>query len=66
VQPAGAAPNKAQVTIEPATLFFDAAGKPGKASTIAVGTKVKVWFSGEVSESYPLQGRAQDVQVLGP
>ena len=65
-QPAGAVSDKAQVTIEPATLFFDAQGKPGKGSTIAVGTKVKVWFTGAVAESYPVQGGAKAVQVLAP
>ena len=65
-QPSGAVSDKARVTIEPSTLFFDASGKPGKASTIAVGTKVKVWFTGAVAESYPVQGGAKDVQILAP
>ena len=65
-QVAGAAADKAQVTIDRATLFFDASGKPGTASTIVAGTRVRVWFAGPVAESYPVQGRAQDVQILGP
>jgi hypothetical protein len=64
-QPAGAVSDKAQVTIEPATMFFDAAGKSTKASTIGVGTKVSVWFTGAVAESYPVQGSASAVQILG-
>ena len=30
------------------------------------GTKVTVWFSGGVAESYPVQGGASAVQILGP
>jgi hypothetical protein len=64
-QPAGAVSDKAQVTIEPATMFFDAQGKSTKGSSIAVGTQVKVWFQGAVAESYPVQGSASAVQILG-
>jgi beta-N-acetylhexosaminidase len=64
-QPAGAASDKAQVTVNPGTMFFDAAGAPAKAAGIRVGTKVRVWFDGPVAESYPVQGSAQAVQILG-
>ncbi len=64
-QPSGAVSDKAQVTIEPATMFFDAQGKPTKASSIVVGTRVRVWFNGAVAESYPVQGSASAVQILG-
>jgi hypothetical protein len=63
-QPAGAAADKAQVRIEPGTMFFDAEGKATKPSGIAVGTEVRVWFDGPVAESYPVQGSAQAVQIL--
>jgi hypothetical protein len=65
VESAAPLTNKAQVTIEPVTLFFDAQGKPGKGSSVVVGTKVNVWFSGAVAESYPIQGAARAIQVLG-
>ena len=64
-QPAGAVSDKAQVTIDPGTMFFDAEGTPTKAAGIAVGTEVRVWFNGPVAESYPVQGTAQAVQILG-
>jgi len=65
-QPAGAVSDKAQVTIQPSTQFFDASGKPAKGSAVKVGTQVKVWFEGAVAESYPVQGTAQAVQILTP
>lgn len=64
-QPAGAAADKAQVTVNPGTMFFDEAGNPTKPASIAVGTRVRVWFDGPVAESYPVQGSAQAVQILG-
>lgn len=64
-QPAGAVSDKAQVTIAPSTQFFDAAGEATKASGIKVGTRVSVWFEGAVAESYPVQGTAAKVQILG-
>lgn len=65
-QPAGAVSDKAQVTVGPATQFFDASGKPAKGSGIKTGTQVKVWFDGAVAESYPVQGTAQAIQILVP
>ena len=64
-QPAGAASDRAQVTINPGTMFFDLNGKPTKPNDISAGTKVRVWFDGAVAESYPVQGTAQAVQILG-
>ena len=61
----GSAGNKAQVTITPQTQFFDVRGGLGKAASIAVGTKVSVWFEGPVAESYPVQGTAKAVQIHG-
>ena len=66
--PAGAISDKAQVNIPPATMFF---GPDGMAATldsighIAAGTHVRVWFEGAVAESYPVQGSAKAVQILG-
>lgn len=60
----GAVADKAQVRIVPSTLVFDASGKPAQASSIVKGATVKVWFSGGVAESYPVQGSAKAVQVI--
>ena len=46
-------------------MFFDSSGSPTKPSGVGVGTNVRVWFSGAVAESYPVQGTAQAVQILG-
>ena len=67
-QPAGALADKAQVAIPPNTMFFDATGKAASLDAIAhigAGTKVRVWFEGAVAESYPIQGSAKAVQLLG-
>jgi hypothetical protein len=67
-QPSGALSDKAQVTIPPSTMFFDATGKPAALEAVAhigPGTKVRVWFEGAVAESYPIQGSAKAVQILG-
>ena len=67
-QPVGALSDKAQVTIPPATMFFDTDGKAASLSSIAhiaTGTKVRVWFQGAVAESYPVQGSSKAVQLLG-
>jgi beta-N-acetylhexosaminidase len=63
-QPAGAAADKAQVSILTSTQFFDAKGKRGDPATIKVGTPVRVWFEGPVAESYPVQGSAKAVEIL--
>ena len=65
----GAVSDKAQVSIPPATQFFDAQGGPAtlaQVGAIARGTKVRVWFEGAVAESYPVQGSAKAVQILAP
>ena len=67
-QPAGAVSDKASVDIPPSTQFFDAKGEPATLDAIggiAKGTRVKVWFQGAVAESYPVQGSAKAVQILG-
>jgi hypothetical protein len=64
-QPAGAASDKARVTITPQTRFYDKAGKPGDPAGLVVGANVNVWFEGAVAESYPVQGSAKAVQILG-
>jgi Protein of unknown function (DUF3221) len=67
-QPAGAISDKALVTIPPATMFFSSDGKAATLDSIAriaKGTRVRVWFQGAVAESYPVQGSASAVQILG-
>jgi len=68
-QPQGAVSDRAQVSIPPATEFFDAQGGPAtlaQVGAIAKGTRVRVWFEGAVAESYPVQGSAKAVQILAP
>ena len=67
-QPAGAISDQAAVTIPPSTMFFDAGGRAASLtaiSGIAKGTRVRVWFTGAIAESYPVQGSAKAVQILG-
>jgi beta-N-acetylhexosaminidase len=67
-QPAGALSDKAAITVPPTTMFFDSKGNAaslGAIAHIAIGTKVRVWFNGPVAESYPVQGSAEAVQILG-
>ena len=64
---AGAISDKAQVTLPPATMFFAPGGEVATLDSIAhiaKGTRVRVWFEGAVSESYPVQGSAKAVQIL--
>lgn len=57
--------DKASVTVSEDTLLFDAAG-----GTLAItrlsrtGARVRVWFTGPVAESYPVQATASAVQLL--
>jgi hypothetical protein len=67
-QPAGTISDKATVTIPPTTQFFAADGSAAKLdaiSAIGKGTRVRVWFTGPVAESYPVQATAGAVQILG-
>ena len=64
----GSISDKAQVTVPPATRFFDASGNPASLESISAirqGTPVRVWFAGAVAESYPVQGSADAIQILG-
>lgn len=66
---AGSGADKAFVSIPPNTEFFGADGKPASLDSVAaikVGTKVRVWFTGPVAESYPVQATAQAVQIIAP
>ena len=64
----GSISDKAQVNIPPATRFFDASGNAASLEAIAgirQGSQVRVWFQGAVAESYPVQGSADTIQILG-
>lgn len=64
-QPAGAVSDKAQVAVTGETDLFGADGtKLDGAEELAVGQTVRVWFTGPVAESYPVQGTAAAVQVV--
>lgn len=60
--------DKATVNVPPGTQFFDDQGKQATLALvgkIGVGTQVRVWFDGAVTQSYPVQGSAKAVQILG-
>lgn len=63
-QPPGAVSDKASVTLTEETLFFDANGKRlSERPALEVGTEVRMWFTGPVAESYPVQATAGTVQL---
>jgi hypothetical protein len=61
---AGAVSDRAQVGVEPSTQFFGPDGKPGNPAEIGQGSRVKVWFTGPVAQSDPVQGTARVVQLV--
>lgn len=64
-QPEGAVSDKAQVTVNDGTRYFDADGEPlSETPQFTVGTRVSVWFIGPIAESYPVQGTAAAVQLV--
>lgn len=62
-QPEGAVSDRATVTITESTRVFAADGSEAAVDDLSEGVGVKVWFSGPVAESYPVQGTASDVQL---
>jgi len=66
-QPAGAVSDKAQVAVDADTdLFAEDGSTLSGVDELAEGDEVRVWFEGPVAESYPVQGRAGALQLLGP
>jgi hypothetical protein len=61
-QPAGAASDKAMVSITDQTSIARGGRWIGP-EDLAVGMTVRVWFFGAVAESYPVQGAARFVEV---
>ena len=64
-QPEGAVSDKAVVAITKKTALLGANGATIKVDALKVGSEVKVWFTGPVAESYPVQGTASAVQLVG-
>jgi len=64
-QPEGAVSDKAVVSVTKQTAIFDASGGKATPADLQVGAEVKVWFTGPVAESYPVQGAAAAVQITG-
>lgn len=56
--PADANSEKADVRITGQTEIRDRDGRTAAASTLAVGMRVRVWFSGPVALSFPVQATA--------
>lgn len=57
--------DRASVGITSSTRVFADDGTRAQAGDIAVGSRVEVWFTGPVAESYPVQATASDVRILG-
>ena len=64
-QPEGAVSDKAVVAVTKQTAIIDAGRSADRRSSAEVGTEVKVWFTGPVAESYPVQGAASRSRLLG-
>jgi uncharacterized protein DUF3221 len=54
---------KAVVRVGPATTVIGPGSKVGTFETLQVGQSVRIWFTGSVRESYPLQAAAATVVV---
>lgn len=64
-QPAGAVSDKASVTVTEDTTFYAADGsRLDDRPRLSVGAEVRVWFTGPVAESYPVQATAKAVQYV--
>lgn len=54
---------KASVTLKPETGIWLPDGRPGIFADLRSGQAVKVWFTGPVRESYPVQADASAVVI---
>jgi beta-N-acetylhexosaminidase len=59
--PAGS--DQAVVRIEQGTVLLDADGRKAGFSALKTGRRVRVWFTGPVRESYPVQADAATVVI---
>lgn len=64
-QPAGAVSDKASCAVTDNTTIRRENGDAATADDLKLGTSVRVWFTGPVAESYPVQGEASYVEILG-
>lgn len=55
----------ASVHVDSKTKIFDAADDPAAFADIAQGSRLEVWFTGPVAESYPVQATAGTIRILG-
>ncbi|HEX2122493.1 MAG TPA: DUF3221 domain-containing protein [Thermoanaerobaculia bacterium] len=55
--------DKAVVTITDDTIVRDREGRAASASAVRVGQTVRVWYTGAVMKSYPLQATAARVEI---
>ena len=61
--------DKATVTIDTSTRIWSIKGTSATktdAKSLAIGSKVRVWFDGPVATSYPVQGKAADIAIDAP
>jgi len=58
----GAEYDKASVKITDDTIIYD--GEGSKIETFELGQYVRVFFEGEVMESYPVQGLARQINIV--
>ena len=56
--------DKASVHVPEGTPVYDANGEKVGLNVLVVGAQVRVWFTGAVAESYPVQGQAKAVQLV--
>lgn len=54
---------KAVVKIADETIIRDSAGRPASSSAIRTGHIVRVWYTGPVMKSYPLQATAARIEI---
>jgi hypothetical protein len=60
----GSVSDKAQVTVNKQTRLFAEDGTTAQPTDITQGDTVRVWFTGAVAESYPVQGTAMALQLV--
>lgn len=44
-------------------VYFDSDYRGQALETLAAGTEVKIWFSGQIAESYPMQIVAYEIEI---
>ncbi|MDP2183674.1 MAG: DUF3221 domain-containing protein [Actinomycetota bacterium] len=57
--------NVASVHVDSKTEIFDAKDNPATFADISQASKLEVWFTGPVAESYPVQATAGSIRILG-